>query len=190
MNEHENEHENDLEDDALTLDNLIQEEEEKVKKESSEEQESQEENTEAKQAQAVNLAQKMNGTFWWGISKAYPMAVVPKAVYESGVESFVPLALEYADSVPEWAMKIIDRPEIKAGMYVGTAIAMARKTHFENLELQAAQEQQAQEEPTKPQTQAAQAPQATQEKPKPTAVRKPRTPKQKAAAAAGGNLGD
>ena len=187
MNEYENEHENDLEDDALTLDNLIQEEEEKVKKESSEGQERQEENTEAKQAQAVNLAQKMNGTFWWGISKAYPMAVVPQSVYESGVESFVPLALEYADSVPEWAMKIIGRPEIKAGMYVGTAIVMARKTHFENLAIKADQEQQSQEEPTNSQ---AQAPQETQEKPKPTAVRKPRTPKQKAAAAAGGKLGD
>lgn len=184
------EYENDLEDDAFTLDSMIQEEEEKVKKESSEGQESQEENDEAKQAQAVKLAQKMNGTFWWGISKAYPMAVVPQTVYESGVESFVPLALEYADSVPEWAMKIIDRPEIKAGMYVGTAIAMARKTHLENVALQAAQQEQKGQEEPKHQAQAAQAPQAAQEKPKPTAVRKPRTAKQKAAAAAGGNLGD
>lgn len=113
-------------DDGLSLDDLLDEAEQEAEQEA----EPSQEETAANRERAERLAARFNNGLWWGLSKAYPAAEVAEEKIEAGAAALVPLAEKYGDSMPAWIDDFMEKPEIKAGLYVGTAIMAARASHM------------------------------------------------------------
>lgn len=77
------------------------------------------------------FAGKINGTFWWSMSKLTPRAVkdVPDEYKTEGVEALMPLAEKMDGEVPEWIMKYLEKYDwaIAGGAYFGPTVAMLIK---------------------------------------------------------------
>ena len=116
-------------DDGLSLDDLLDEAEQEAEQEA----EPSQEETAANRERAERLAARFNNGLWWGLSKAYPAAEVAEEKIEAGAAALVPLAEKYGDSMPAWIDDFMEKPEIKAGLYVGTAIMAARASHMAEL---------------------------------------------------------
>lgn len=113
-------------DDGLSLDDLLDE----AEQEATQEAEPSEEETAANHERAERLAQRFNSMLWWGLSKTYPAAEVEEEKINAGTAALVPLAEKYGDSMPEWIDDFMEKPEIKAGFYIGAAIMAARSSHI------------------------------------------------------------
>lgn len=113
-------------DDGLSLDDLLDE----AEQEATQEAEPSKEEAAANRERAERLAARFNNGLWWGLSKTYPAAQVEAEKIEAGAAALVPLAEKYGDSMPEWVDDFMEKPEIKAGLYVGTAIMAARASHM------------------------------------------------------------
>ena len=125
--------------DSLSLDSLITEAEEEAAQEQALENAESEEDEAERLARADRLAARFNGGLWWSLSKVYPAATVPEEKIEEGKEALVPLAEKYGESMPDWVDDFMEKPEIKAGLYVGAAIMAARSSHL--LAIEAEQEE-------------------------------------------------
>jgi hypothetical protein len=113
-------------DDGLSLDDLLDE----AEQEATQEAEPSKEEAAANRERAERLAARFNNGLWWGLSKTYPAAKVEDEKIEAGAAALVPLAEKYGDSMPAWVDDFMEKPEIKAGLYVGTAIMAARASHM------------------------------------------------------------
>ncbi len=113
-------------DEGLSLDALISDAQEEAEQEAAPSAEEESENHE----RAERLAARFNNMLWWGLSKAYPLAEVEDEKIEAGAAALVPLAEKYGDSMPSWVDDFMEKPEIKAGLYVGSAIMAARASHL------------------------------------------------------------
>jgi len=127
------------EDDSLSLDSLISDAEEEAAQEDALENAETVEDEAERLARADRLAGRFNNALWWGLSKTYPAATVPDEKIAEGKEALVPLAEKYAESMPSWVDDFMEKPEIKAGLYVGAAIMAARSSHI--LAIEEAQEE-------------------------------------------------
>ncbi|QRV22792.1 hypothetical protein [Marinomonas foliarum] len=112
--------------DGLSLDDLLDE----AEQEATQEAEPSKEEAAANRERAERLAARFNNGLWWGLSKAYPAAEVAEEKIEAGAAALVPLAEKYGDTMPAWVDDFMEKPEIKAGLYVGTAIMAARASHM------------------------------------------------------------
>ena len=122
-------HEQD-DDEGLSLDALINDAQEEAEQEAA----PSKEEAAADRERAERLAARFNNGLWWGLSKAYPAAEVSEDKIEAGKEALIPLAEKYGDSMPSWIDDFMEKPEIKAGLYVGTAIMAARASHMAAIE--------------------------------------------------------
>lgn len=113
-------------DEGLSLDDLLEE----AEQEATQEAEPSKEESAANRERAERLAARFNNMLWWGLSKTYPAAEVADEKIEAGAAALVPLAEKYGDSMPEWIDDFMEKPEIKAGLYVGSAIMAARASHM------------------------------------------------------------
>lgn len=113
-------------DEGLSLDDLLEE----AEQEATQEAEPSKEESAASRERAERLAARFNNMLWWGLSKTYPAAEVADEKIEAGAAALVPLAEKYGDSMPEWIDDFMEKPEIKAGLYVGSAIMAARASHM------------------------------------------------------------
>lgn len=113
-------------DEGLSLDDLLEE----AEQEATQEAEPSREESAASRERAERLAARFNNMLWWGLSKTYPAAEVEEEKIEAGAAALVPLAEKYGDAMPEWIDDFMEKPEIKAGLYVGTAIMAARASHM------------------------------------------------------------
>tara|TARA_R110001583_G_scaffold4770_2_gene27090 strand:- start:4683 stop:5186 length:504 start_codon:yes stop_codon:yes gene_type:complete len=113
-------------DDGLSLDDLLDE----AEQEATQEAEPSKEEAAANRERAERLAVRFNNGLWWGLSKTYPAAEVAEDKIEAGKEALIPLAEKYGDTMPAWVDDFMEKPEIKAGLYVGTAIMAARASHM------------------------------------------------------------
>lgn len=113
-------------DEGLSLDALINDAQEEAEQEAAPSAEEEAANHE----RAERLAARFNNMLWWGLSKAYPLAEVEEDKIEAGAAALVPLAEKYGDSMPSWIDDVMEKPEIKAGLYVGSAIMAARASHL------------------------------------------------------------
>jgi hypothetical protein len=113
-------------DEGLSLDDLLEE----AEQETTQEAEPSKEESAASRERAERLAARFNNMLWWGLSKTYPAAEVEEEKIEAGAAALVPLAEKYGDAMPEWIDDFMEKPEIKAGLYVGTAIMAARASHM------------------------------------------------------------
>jgi len=116
--------------DSLSLDSLITEAEEEAAQEQALENAESEEEASERLDRADRLASRFNSGLWWSLSKVYPAASVPEEKIEEGKEALVPLAEKYGESMPDWVDDFMEKPEIKAGLYVGAAIMAARSSHL------------------------------------------------------------
>lgn len=118
-------HEQD-DDEGLSLDALINDAQEEAEQEAA----PTKEEAAADRERAERLADRFNNGLWWGLSKVYPAAEIEAEKIEAGKEALIPLAEKYSDSMPSWVDDFMEKPEIKAGLYVGTAIMAARASHM------------------------------------------------------------
>ncbi len=112
--------------DGLSLDDLLDEAEQEATQEAA----PSEEESAANHERAERLAGRFNNMLWWGLSKTYPAAEIEAEKIEAGKESLIPLAEKYGDSMPSWLDDVMEKPEVKAGLYVGSAIMAARASHI------------------------------------------------------------
>lgn len=113
-------------DDFLSLDALISEAQEEAELEAAPSREE----AAADRERAERLAARFNKGLWWSLAKVYPAAEIEDEKIEAGTAALVPLAEKYGDAMPGWVDDIMERPEIKAGLYVGSAIMAARSSHM------------------------------------------------------------
>jgi hypothetical protein len=113
-------------DEGLSLDDLLEE----AEQEATQEAEPSKEESAANRERAERLAARFNNMLWWGLSRTYPAAEVEAEKIDAGAAALVPLAEKYGDAMPEWMDDFMEKPEIKAGLYVGTAIMAARASHM------------------------------------------------------------
>jgi hypothetical protein len=113
-------------DEGLSLDDLLEE----AEQEATQEAEPSKEESAANRERAERLAARFNNMLWWGLSRTYPAAEVEAEKIDAGAAALVPLAEKYGDTMPAWVDDFMEKPEIKAGLYVGTAIMAARASHM------------------------------------------------------------
>lgn len=113
-------------DEGLSLDSLLDDAQQEAEQAAAPTAEEAAENHE----RAERLAARFNNMLWWGLSKAYPLAEVEEEKINAGAAALVPLAEKYGDAMPAWVDDFMEKPEIKAGLYVGSAIMAARASHM------------------------------------------------------------
>lgn len=116
-----------MDDDDLSLDSLIND----VEQEEAKGQEPTKEEIVENKERAERLAKRLNNGLLWSVSKFYPLAEVEEKKIQEGEKALVSLAEKYGDSMPSWVDNFLEKPELKAGLYVGSLIFAARNTHIQ-----------------------------------------------------------